>query len=68
MKENTVWMENCYENFQGYVAEGNLAMARAAIDDMRDFSPEAAKNMEVELNNTPVRQFISVSPIQRHDL
>lgn len=49
---NTIWKENCYQNFQGYLEENNREMAEAAIGDMWEAGFEKeAHDMKVELDS-----------------
>ncbi len=67
--KNTEWLEAAYENFESAIASRNYNLAQAVIEDTRDkgFTDEASQ-MEQELKDTPVEQFITKSQIQPHDL
>lgn len=61
---NEAWMEQCYLNFQDSIEmPGNYQQALACIRDMRDISPERAKEMQEELRQVPLEHFAVRTPL-----
>lgn len=57
-KENDLWVEVAYQNFQQAVSEHDYALAKDIIADTEDRGfGELAKMMTEELHNTPVENF-----------
>lgn len=65
LKENDAWVEAAYENFDQAVEEGNYALCKDIIEDMKDKGfGEYARTLEIVLKALPLTRFTKPSPYE----
>lgn len=62
-KQNDVWLEAVFENFQDALDAGNYALVKDVIADTQEAGfLDEARVMNNKLRNTPITQFAQPTP------